>query len=236
MQRYEISSLGKQMNNMLGVSVSGQESRLQLLCLRTRLCCQRHDVSIAIIWLHSSQSCIVFLIDWEDLLIYLSLLFIAFLFKSWSNMETSMASTSSLDDDQSDGANSFLRAARAGNLEKVLEYLRGSIDINTSNMVSHFAIHSGMTQPLTKSMILILEDNSFILHSFFLIILSNIFRWWWSLTSSNISHLPIELFLNPLRFLFLYLFTIIIDWSECVALVCQRRPSSRRLWALETGG
>jgi len=209
MQRYETWStwdLGKQVNNMLGVSASGQESRLQLLCLRTRLCCQRHDVSIAIILLHSSQSCIVCLIDWEDLLIYLSLLFIAFVFKSWSNMKTSMASTSSLDEDQSDGANSFLRAARAGNLEKVLEYLRGSIDINTSNMVSHFAIHWEMTQPLTESMtesmILILEDNCFILHSFFLIILFKIFRWWWSLTSSNISHLPIELFLNPLRFFF----------------------------------
>lgn len=37
---------------------------------------------------------------------------------------------------QTDGNASFLRAARAGNLEKVLEYLKGSIDINTSNAVS----------------------------------------------------------------------------------------------------
>ena len=37
---------------------------------------------------------------------------------------------------QTDGSNSFLRAARAGNLDKVLEYLKGSIDINTSNVVS----------------------------------------------------------------------------------------------------
>ena len=37
---------------------------------------------------------------------------------------------------QSDGNSSFLRAARAGNLEKVLDYLKGSIDINTSNAVS----------------------------------------------------------------------------------------------------
>lgn len=37
---------------------------------------------------------------------------------------------------QTDGTNSFLRAARAGNLEKVQEYLRGSIDVNTSNIVS----------------------------------------------------------------------------------------------------
>ena len=31
---------------------------------------------------------------------------------------------------------SFLRAARAGNLEKVLEYLNQNIDINVSNSVS----------------------------------------------------------------------------------------------------
>lgn len=36
---------------------------------------------------------------------------------------------------KSDGNSGFLRAARAGNLEKVLEYLRSSIDINTSNAV-----------------------------------------------------------------------------------------------------
>lgn len=44
--------------------------------------------------------------------------------------------------DQTEGVNSFLRAARAGNLSKVLEYLRGSIDINTSNMVSTIARRS----------------------------------------------------------------------------------------------
>ena len=32
---------------------------------------------------------------------------------------------------------SFLRAARAGNLEKVVEYLKENIDINVSNTVSH---------------------------------------------------------------------------------------------------
>lgn len=37
---------------------------------------------------------------------------------------------------QSDGNTSFLRAARAGNLEKVLEHLKQNIDINTSNAVS----------------------------------------------------------------------------------------------------
>jgi hypothetical protein len=37
---------------------------------------------------------------------------------------------------QSDGNTSFLRAARAGNLEKVLEHLKNNIDINTCNAVS----------------------------------------------------------------------------------------------------
>ena len=37
---------------------------------------------------------------------------------------------------QTDGANSFLRAARAGNLEKVMDYLKGNIDIDTANVVS----------------------------------------------------------------------------------------------------
>ncbi|CAM4761290.1 unnamed protein product [Rotaria magnacalcarata] len=42
---------------------------------------------------------------------------------------------------QSDGNSGFLRAARAGNLEKVLEYLRSSIDINTSNTNGLNALH-----------------------------------------------------------------------------------------------
>ncbi|XP_013779353.1 ankyrin-2-like isoform X7 [Limulus polyphemus] len=42
---------------------------------------------------------------------------------------------------QTDGNASFLRAARAGNLEKVLEYLKGSIDINTSNANGLNALH-----------------------------------------------------------------------------------------------
>lgn len=47
---------------------------------------------------------------------------------------------------QSDGNTSFLRAARAGNLEKVLEHLKNSIDINTSNAVSkNFHRHPSQT-------------------------------------------------------------------------------------------
>ncbi|KAI1291714.1 Ankyrin-2 [Halotydeus destructor] len=42
---------------------------------------------------------------------------------------------------KSEGVNSFLRAARAGNLNKVLEYLRGSIDINASNLNGLNALH-----------------------------------------------------------------------------------------------
>lgn len=37
---------------------------------------------------------------------------------------------------QSDPSTSFLRAARAGQLEKVLEYLESGVDINASNAVS----------------------------------------------------------------------------------------------------
>nr|CAD7264553.1 unnamed protein product [Timema shepardi] len=36
----------------------------------------------------------------------------------------------------SDGNTAFLRAARAGHLDKVLEHLKANIDINTSNSVS----------------------------------------------------------------------------------------------------
>lgn len=45
---------------------------------------------------------------------------------------------------QTDGANSFLRAARAGNLDKVLEYLKGSIDIDTANVVSYMTSSVGL--------------------------------------------------------------------------------------------
>ncbi|XP_071040637.1 ankyrin-2 isoform X4 [Parasteatoda tepidariorum] len=42
---------------------------------------------------------------------------------------------------ESDTNASFLRAARAANLEKVLEYLKGNIDINTSNVNGLNALH-----------------------------------------------------------------------------------------------
>lgn len=38
---------------------------------------------------------------------------------------------------QSDPSTAFLRAARAGQLEKVLEYLESGVDINASNAVSN---------------------------------------------------------------------------------------------------
>lgn len=38
---------------------------------------------------------------------------------------------------QSDSNTSFLRAARAGNIDKVLEYLKGGVDISTCNQVGH---------------------------------------------------------------------------------------------------
>lgn len=43
---------------------------------------------------------------------------------------------------QSDSNTSFLRAARAGNIDKVLEYLKGGVDISTCNQVSQW--HAGM--------------------------------------------------------------------------------------------
>ncbi|XP_046392819.1 ankyrin-3 isoform X15 [Ischnura elegans] len=42
---------------------------------------------------------------------------------------------------QADGNTAFLRAARAGNLDKVLEYLKSNIDINTSNANGLNALH-----------------------------------------------------------------------------------------------
>ena len=42
---------------------------------------------------------------------------------------------------QSDDSASFLRAARGGNSEKVLEYLKNGIDINTCNAVSRNDYH-----------------------------------------------------------------------------------------------
>lgn len=39
---------------------------------------------------------------------------------------------------QSDPSTEFLRAARAGELEKVLQFLESGVDINTSNAVSIF--------------------------------------------------------------------------------------------------
>ncbi|KAL2780790.1 ankyrin-2 isoform 44 [Daubentonia madagascariensis] len=42
---------------------------------------------------------------------------------------------------KSDSNASFLRAARAGNLDKVVEYLKGGIDINTCNQKGNTALH-----------------------------------------------------------------------------------------------
>jgi hypothetical protein len=47
---------------------------------------------------------------------------------------------------QTDGSTGFLRAARAGNLEKVLEHLANNTDINVSNAVSRslFLYYAGV--------------------------------------------------------------------------------------------
>ncbi|XP_075056474.1 ankyrin-2 isoform X6 [Mixophyes fleayi] len=44
-------------------------------------------------------------------------------------------------EDASDSNTSFLKAARSGNLDKVLEYLKGGVDINTSNQNGLNALH-----------------------------------------------------------------------------------------------
>lgn len=41
---------------------------------------------------------------------------------------------------QADAGNSFLRAARSGNLDKVLEHIKNGIDINTANQVRQIHI------------------------------------------------------------------------------------------------
>lgn len=50
--------------------------------------------------------------------------------------ESSLIITFSFSIIQSDSNTSFLRAARAGNIDKVLEYLKGGVDIGTCNQVS----------------------------------------------------------------------------------------------------
>ncbi|XP_014870016.1 ankyrin-3-like isoform X2 [Poecilia latipinna] len=42
---------------------------------------------------------------------------------------------------KSDSNTSFLRAARAGNIDKVLEYLKGGVDISTCNQNGLNALH-----------------------------------------------------------------------------------------------
>ena len=56
---------------------------------------------------------------------------------------------------QSDDSASFLRAARGGNTEKVLEYLKNGTDINTCNAVSDLVMMS-MTMTTTTLMMMML--------------------------------------------------------------------------------
>ena len=51
---------------------------------------------------------------------------------------------------QSDDSASFLRAARGGNSEKVLEYLKNGIDINTCNAVSFNIQCPSHTAPVAR--------------------------------------------------------------------------------------
>ncbi|XP_077536105.1 uncharacterized protein LOC144148417 isoform X5 [Haemaphysalis longicornis] len=64
-----------------------------------------------------------------------------YLFIRWLTILLFRAILSQMTPSATDGNASFLRAARAGNLEKVLDYLKGSIDINTSNANGLNALH-----------------------------------------------------------------------------------------------
>lgn len=53
---------------------------------------------------------------------------------------------------QSDPSTAFLRAARAGQLEKVLEYLESGVDINASNAVSRDLICHSLFLSIVEAM------------------------------------------------------------------------------------
>lgn len=53
---------------------------------------------------------------------------------------------------QSDGNTSFLRAARAGNLDKVLEHLKNNVDINTCNAVRFYMAFFMFNRSLVSSL------------------------------------------------------------------------------------
>lgn len=59
---------------------------------------------------------------------------------------------------QSDSNASFLRAARAGNLDKVVEYLKSGIDINTCNQVRERRGRS-LQEPLARNLVFFRVDD-----------------------------------------------------------------------------
>lgn len=61
---------------------------------------------------------------------------------------------------QADAGNSFLRAARSGNLDKALEHIKNGIDINTANQVRER--HSNQTENCSSfedSLALVIINN-----------------------------------------------------------------------------
>uniref|UniRef100_A0A8C2FJ60 Ankyrin 2 n=1 Tax=Cyprinus carpio TaxID=7962 RepID=A0A8C2FJ60_CYPCA len=60
---------------------------------------------------------------------------------AWVKRHLYQNATSSLQRCSSDSNTSFLRAARAGNMDKVLEYLKGGVDISTCNQNGLNALH-----------------------------------------------------------------------------------------------
>lgn len=52
---------------------------------------------------------------------------------------------------QSDSNASYLRAARAGNIEKVLDYIKSGVEINICNQVSQWTDETSLSCPVTLS-------------------------------------------------------------------------------------
>ncbi|XP_078809122.1 ankyrin-1a isoform X30 [Oryzias latipes] len=67
-------------------------------------------------------------------------------------------------DDEADAGNSFLRAARSGNLDKALEHIKNGIDINTANQNGLNALHLASKEGHVK-MVLELLHNGIVLET-----------------------------------------------------------------------
>lgn len=124
---------------------------------------------------------------------------------------------------QSDGNTSFLRAARAGNLDKVLEHLKNGVDINTCNAVSEYSsVHYYNT--VTVKIHITMHKSAFAngVNVKFNIMCKIHFSLIFSLCLSLVVHTVIVVVLiYP------------TEWLECTASSSQRRPHSCGVGAAE---